>query len=439
MTRRGPTREALQEQCTVFPVRNDLRLEHYFQCARELMLQGNMYQEDPMRSYVYYKRFMVLALNEIPKHNAYNKKQYEPEKVHLRRDATQIFPILEALSQELDDIDDVDARSAGGEQHPSGLPTYLHELPEAPTGAPRTVGTPVLQTEPFNSQVPPLSSNRNKHTAGMKGLMPSRTDEFSGQLVGSKGGVPDTGKGARTGTGVGDNPAGWTNSSMSMGEVFNTLQDVKVNTSRNAGSSPLFFHSCHTSTQTPPNVRPLDLKAKRKVVLPSSVVMDFEEIARPNTLLEPDGIETCGILAGRADQDVLRMTTLIIPKQTGSSDQCSTTNEEEMFNYMLTNNLITLGWIHTHPKQDCFLSSVDLHTHCGYQLMLPEAVAIVYAPLDRDKTVGVFHLVDPEGLRLIQACNLKGFHVHPENVRIYEDASKVEWSQSDKVVIADLR
>lgn len=36
--------------------------------------------------------------------------------------------------------------------------------------------------------------------------------------------------------------------------------------------------------------------------------------------------------------------------------------------------------VQTHPTQTAFLSSVDLHTHCSYQLMLPEAVAIVCAP-----------------------------------------------------------
>ena len=35
--------------------------------------------------------------------------------------------------------------------------------------------------------------------------------------------------------------------------------------------------------------------------------------------------------------------------------------------------------------QDCFMSSVDVHTHCAYQLMLPEAVAVVYAPCDNRK------------------------------------------------------
>lgn len=45
--------------------------------------------------------------------------------------------------------------------------------------------------------------------------------------------------------------------------------------------------------------------------------------------------------------------------------------------------LYPLGWIHTHPTQTCFLSSIDVHTQCGYQTMLDEAVAIVMAPTDR--------------------------------------------------------
>jgi len=36
-----------------------------------------------------------------------------------------------------------------------------------------------------------------------------------------------------------------------------------------------------------------------------------------------------------------------------------------------------------HHLQTCFLSSVDVHTHCGYQTMLDEAIAIVMAPNDR--------------------------------------------------------
>lgn len=38
---------------------------------------------------------------------------------------------------------------------------------------------------------------------------------------------------------------------------------------------------------------------KRRVVLPSTLVAEFERIAKPNTDEGPYGIETCGILAGR--------------------------------------------------------------------------------------------------------------------------------------------
>jgi STAM-binding protein len=40
-------------------------------------------------------------------------------------------------------------------------------------------------------------------------------------------------------------------------------------------------------------------------------------------------------------------------------------------------DIILLGWIHTHPAYDVFLSSVDMHNQYEYQNMLPEVLAIV--------------------------------------------------------------
>ena len=42
--------------------------------------------------------------------------------------------------------------------------------------------------------------------------------------------------------------------------------------------------------------------------------------------------------------------------------------EEEIFEVQDSRALYPLGWIHTHPSQTCFLSSVDIHTHCGFQV-----------------------------------------------------------------------
>lgn len=146
----------------------------------------------------------------------------------------------------------------------------------------------------------------------------------------------------------------------------------------------------------------------RDLTIPTDLPSKFLVMAKPNTLRN---CETCGILAGTLQNNTLRVTHLLIPKQTSTADTCTTTNEEELFDYQDKNELITLGWIHTHPTQRCFMSSVDLHTHCSYQLMLPEAVAIVCAP-SSSPNLGIFRLTNPPGLPFITNCRERGFHPH---------------------------
>ncbi|KAJ8623330.1 hypothetical protein MRB53_031859 [Persea americana] len=96
----------------------------------------------------------------------------------------------------------------------------------------------------------------------------------------------------------------------------------------------------------------------------------------------------------------------------------------------------------THPSQTCFMSSVDLHTHYSYQVMLPEAVAIVMAPTDTTRTHGIFHLSDPAGVSVIRNCQERGFHPHEEPVDgcpIYEHCSHVYMNLKLKFKIIDLR
>ena len=83
-----------------------------------------------------------------------------------------------------------------------------------------------------------------------------------------------------------------------------------------------------------------------------------------------------------------------------------------------------LSQIHTHPTQSCFMSSVDLHTHSGFQRMLPESFAVVCAPTSTPKWVvrssGVqfLTLFVPRQLRYIQVDRSTRFAsdsgVHPE-------------------------
>jgi STAM-binding protein len=104
------------------------------------------------------------------------------------------------------------------------------------------------------------------------------------------------------------------------------------------------------------------------------------------------------------------------------------TNEDELVTYCLAHGLAVLGWIHTHPSQSCFMSSMDLHTHGGFQLTLPEATAIVVAPRDPEVPYALYRLTDEDGgggLRLIQACQLRGFHPHASDAPIYEQCGHV--------------
>lgn len=120
----------------------------------------------------------------------------------------------------------------------------------------------------------------------------------------------------------------------------------------------------------------------RKVLIPDSIINRFLELASNNTR---KNTETCGVLAGKLSHDEFTITTLIIPKQTGTSDTCAMLNEEEILEIADQRDLLTLGWIHTHPTQQCFMSSVDLHTQFPYQLLMAEAIAIVVAPTQTPK------------------------------------------------------
>jgi STAM-binding protein len=115
----------------------------------------------------------------------------------------------------------------------------------------------------------------------------------------------------------------------------------------------------------------------RTVFLPPSLRERFLSIAAPNTRAN---LETCGILCGTLISNALFISRLVIPEQESTSDTCETVNESALFDYCDAEDLMVLGWIHTHPTQTCFMSSRDLHTHCGYQVMMPESIAIVCAP-----------------------------------------------------------
>lgn len=191
----------------------------------------------------------------------------------------------------------------------------------------------------------------------------------------------------------------------------------------------------------------------RNVRVSGDIIPMFSHLAAPNTYAQPRGVETCGVLAGPAGgrgSGDLRITHVIVPKQVGHADDCEMVGEEELLNYCLDHGLMSLGWIHTHPSQTCFLSSMDLHTHAGWQSMLPEAIAIVIAPTDPMLPYSAFRLTDDPskgtatGLDIIQSCPRTGFHPHntdPPGLPLYETCPHLIFDAGPeaKLQIVDLR
>ncbi|ESP03865.1 hypothetical protein LOTGIDRAFT_110402, partial [Lottia gigantea] len=152
----------------------------------------------------------------------------------------------------------------------------------------------------------------------------------------------------------------------------------------------------------------------RQVIIPSNIFSQFLLKAESNT---KKNTETLGILFGKLSKNSFTISDVFIPKQHGTPDSCDMENEMDLIDFQDKCNLITLGWIHTHPSQTAFLSSVDMHTHFPYQKMMPESVAVVCSP--KYKESGVFRLTK-NGLNEIGSCTQKGFHYHQKEPPLFE-------------------
>ncbi|KAI9169828.1 hypothetical protein LWI28_018254 [Acer negundo] len=186
-------------------------------------------------------------------------------------------------------------------------------------------------------------------------------------------------------------------------------------------------------------LEPSTSKVLQDVHISARLMEDFLDLAKENT---DKDLETCGVLGAFLENNTFYVTTLIIPKQDSTSSSCQAINEEDVFTIQNERSLFPVGWIHTHPSQSCFMSSVDLHTHFSYQVMVPEAFAIVVAPTDSSRSNGIFRLTDPGGMSILKECQETGFHPHKETADgspIYEHCSNVYKNSNLRFEIFDLR
>ena len=103
-------------------------------------------------------------------------------------------------------------------------------------------------------------------------------------------------------------------------------------------------------------------------------------------------VETMGVLFGKPTKDgaKVKCKKLLLLKQTGDATRCALTTEGET---QLGEALMeavdgeaAIGLIHTHPRHDLFLSSIDQHNLYKFQRDCDVAVSAVYSGMQHKHT-----------------------------------------------------
>ncbi|ETI49519.1 hypothetical protein, variant 3 [Phytophthora nicotianae CJ01A1] len=365
--------------CRVDPVKQHLRLQSYYQLARQLYRQSETYFAEGAwdNAYVFLAKFIKLCSKVITAHHDYELPRYRKEREWVRAQAAEGFKLFDAIldgmeAEELEYLEYERSLNQEKQQQSTALATEqanmsaLEARLQAMRLAKKNAEQPKEQAAGAANKEDMRTLNQPAEVRPRLNLaLKPRQKERSNTVS-----YPTVGK------------ASWMTADATQ--------------------------PSHTHYYAPPLSRQRSQEAIanltsgkiRTLEIPSGIIAQFTLLASPNTNRPPYGIETCGILAGILYDRKLIITTLIIPKQEGSSDMCTMTNEEELYDFCFSNELLTLGWIHvrllvhnrrlnsctliltlvldcmqTHPKQDCFLSSVDVHTQCGFQSILPEVHA----------------------------------------------------------------
>jgi len=372
-----------------------------YNVARMLHEQAQQYLEegDIESAYVQLKKFARMFLEVICKHNSYNMKKYFKEKAKYKSFCMKAIGILEKLKKQIiEKYDKIRAQEIAVATEKLSIESIgtLPKSEKVDQKQVQKISSSALQT---NFDI--LRSN-SKQKAKPGVIVKKENDAY-----------PDAPPDVVTQT-----PA-----------YSPQLYEAKADTKSANGARK------EVKTQVKKQVKRQPWDSLRKIVLPSDFAKKFTRAASVNTRRNK---ETCGLICGRLKNNVFQVTACILPPQSGTANTTAASGEIEIIAILEERKLLTLGWIHTHPSQACFLSSIDLHTQFSYQVCMPEAIAIVIAPTDKRCTEGCFSLT-AKGLKVIGECGKSGFHSHPDSTGLYRQAMHVQVSSKLKTAMYDLR
>ncbi|XP_075279505.1 AMSH-like protease [Opisthocomus hoazin] len=404
---------ALSKLGSNITINEDITPRRYFRSGVEMERMASVYMEEGNleNAFVFYNKFITLFVEKLPSHRDYHQCAV-PEKQDIIKKLKEVaFPRTDELKRDLlkkYNLEYQEYMQNKNKCKTEFLKKLEHQkLIEAEKKRIAHMRQQQLESEQFQFFEDQLKKQELARDQKIKGSM-VMSEQIDGNML-SCISVPE-------------------NSSLST-----TLLEKKERsgTPGCAGHSPPVNRVLKPAA-TLSAVQTQLAEALRGVILPRDLCHRFLLLAEANTVR---GIETCGILCGKLTHNEFTITHVIVPKQSAGPDYCDMENVEELFGIQDQHDLLTLGWIHTHPTQTAFLSSVDLHTHCSYQLMLPEAIAIVCSPKHND--TGIFRLTNA-GMLEVSACKKKGFHPHTKDPRLFNPCTHVV-GKDIKIIVLDLR
>ncbi|XP_071604860.1 AMSH-like protease isoform X1 [Heliangelus exortis] len=404
---------ALSKLGSNITINEDITPRRYFRSGVEMERMASVYMEEGNleNAFVFYNKFITLFVEKLPSHRDYHQCAVPEKQVIIKKLKEVAFPRTEELKRDL--LRKYNLEYQGYIQNKNKCKTEFlkklehQKLIEAEKKRIAHMRQQQLESEQFQFFEDQLKKQELARDQKIKESM-----VMSEQIDGSMLSCISVAE----------------NSSLSTALVE---KKERSGTSDCAGRSPPVNRVLKPAA-TLSAVQTQLAEALRGVILPRDLCHKFLLLAEANTVR---GIETCGILCGKLTHNEFTITHVIVPKQSAGPDYCDMENVEELFGVQDQYDLLTLGWIHTHPTQTAFLSSVDLHTHCSYQLMLPEAIAIVCSPKHND--TGIFRLTNA-GMLEVSACKKKGFHPHTKEPRLFNPCNHVV-GKDIKIIVLDLR
>ncbi|KFM70990.1 STAM-binding protein-like A, partial [Stegodyphus mimosarum] len=399
-------------------VDRSIPLRRYFRSGAEMLRMAKMYLDEGQleNAFILYTKYTTLFIEQVPKHPEYQLLP-DSEKIETRKKLESIFGIAEKVKSSVLASYTQKYQKWKEEKEKQEAEEKLRQMQLLEEEERRRKEKKMR--EEFEKEKNLRLAEGRAILKSAETILPESPRLISAQSIG----------------GETDRNLSVSSRASTISPASSLYSELSIPYTENrAISTPSIDRSTKPRSLLSPGPDSAYVHGLRIVIVPSGGIDSFLSLAMPNT---DRNVETCGILAGKMSHNQLMVTHLLVPKQSGTSDSCTTDNEEDIFMYLDKHDLITLGWIHTHPSQTAFLSSVDLHTHCSYQLMMPEAIAIVCAP--KYNKTSIFSLTPDYGLDYISQCQQKGFHPHPNDPALYEESIHVKLDNYASITVVDLR